>query len=171
MRPFQVKWAVPYCIWIAKSARIAKTIGHCRSIKSRSNDCRSNKCRSNDCRSIECRSNDIIPYYGKGWKTGVLLLATKDLTLTRWERLQVVTYLLRAENVVFSIYTIEWRSEWVRKDTKFKGLSEAVNRRTGCCLIPTVEFVCYIMAGSAGIRWRDALGPSQFPPSWRWKSA
>jgi hypothetical protein len=23
---FQVKWAVPYCIWIAKSARIAKTI-------------------------------------------------------------------------------------------------------------------------------------------------
>jgi hypothetical protein len=38
-----------------------KTIGHCRSIKSRSNDCRSNKCRSNDCRSIECRSNDIIP--------------------------------------------------------------------------------------------------------------
>jgi hypothetical protein len=45
---FQVKWAVPYCIWIAKSTRIAKTIGHCRSIKSRSNDCRSNKCRSND---------------------------------------------------------------------------------------------------------------------------
>jgi hypothetical protein len=59
--PFQVKWAVPYCIWIAKGARIAKTIGHCRSIKSRSNDCRSNKCRSNDCQSIECRSNDIIP--------------------------------------------------------------------------------------------------------------
>jgi hypothetical protein len=59
--PFQVKWAVPYCIWIAKSARIEKTIGHCRSIKSRSNDCRCNKCRSNDCRSIECRSNDIIP--------------------------------------------------------------------------------------------------------------
>ena len=53
---FQVKWAVPYCIWIAKSTRIAKTIGHCRSIKSRNNDC-----RSNDCRSIECRSNDIIP--------------------------------------------------------------------------------------------------------------
>jgi hypothetical protein len=49
------------CIWTAKSAWIAKTIGHCRSIKSRSNDCRSNKCRSNDCRSIECRSNDIIP--------------------------------------------------------------------------------------------------------------
>jgi hypothetical protein len=40
--PFQVKWAVPYCIWIAKRARIAKTIGHCR---------------SND-----CRSNDIIPF-------------------------------------------------------------------------------------------------------------
>jgi hypothetical protein len=37
-------------------------IGHCRSIKSRSNDCRSNKCRSNDCQSIECRSNDIIPF-------------------------------------------------------------------------------------------------------------
>jgi hypothetical protein len=35
---------------------IAKTIGHCRSIKSQSNDC-----WSNDCRSIECRSNDIIP--------------------------------------------------------------------------------------------------------------
>jgi hypothetical protein len=33
------------CIWIANSARIAKIIGHCRSIKSRSNDCRSNKCR------------------------------------------------------------------------------------------------------------------------------
>ena len=31
----------------------AKTIGHCRSIKSRSNDCRSNKCRSNDCRGNE----------------------------------------------------------------------------------------------------------------------
>ena len=45
-------------LWIAKSAKIAKTIGHCRS-----NDCRSNKCRSNDCRSIECRSNDIIPLY------------------------------------------------------------------------------------------------------------
>jgi hypothetical protein len=59
--PFQVKWEVPYCIWIAQSARIAKTIGHYRSIKSRSNDCRSNKCRSNDCRSIECRNNDIIP--------------------------------------------------------------------------------------------------------------
>jgi hypothetical protein len=37
----------------AKSARIAKTIGHCRSIKSRSNDCRSN----------DCRNNDIIPIY------------------------------------------------------------------------------------------------------------
>jgi hypothetical protein len=42
------KWEVPYCIWIAKSARVAKTIGHYRSIKSWSNDCRSNKCRSNE---------------------------------------------------------------------------------------------------------------------------
>jgi hypothetical protein len=63
--PLLSSWAVPYCIWIVKSARIAKIIGHCRSIKCRSNDCRSNdcrsiECRSNDCRSIECRSNDII---------------------------------------------------------------------------------------------------------------
>jgi hypothetical protein len=35
--PFKLNWAVPYCIWIAKSARIAKTIGHCRSIKSQEN--------------------------------------------------------------------------------------------------------------------------------------
>ena len=48
----KVKWELPYCIWIAKSARIAKTIGHCRSIKSRSN---------------KCRSNDIIPYTHVYW--------------------------------------------------------------------------------------------------------